>query len=511
MKLTSATRRPYRLTHGATRDLPDVVSFLDTLNQLATHPVAEVRELFDAAGDLIVSRAPGRLDVMGGIADYSGSLVLQMPLRAATLVALQLDSMRHLRIVSLGPDSLDPRAHDRTVAVDLPLAVLERPDGTPADYDEVRRYFAADPHRRWAAYVAGALLVLRRERGVTFDRGARLLISSTVPEGKGVSSSAALEVASMQAIAAAFHIQLADSELARLAQLVEHRVVGAPCGIMDQMTATCGERDRLLVLRCQPADLLPSLAWPDDLGLWGIDSGERHAITGADYTSVRAGAFMGYRLIADLAGLTVTKADEDGHVRIEDPIWNGFLANVTPAEFETRFQIRIPERMRGADFLARYGGTPDAVTRVDPTRDYAVRAPTRHPIGEHARIQVFAELLARAAGAASSDSRVEHERMGALMYESHAGYAQCGLDSAGTSRLVALVREAGRSAGLYGARITGGGSGGTVAVLGHREAAPIVARIAARYAEESGHPADIITGSSPGAAEFGYLRLQPAS
>src|SRR5689334_7275539 len=192
--ITSVTRMSYRLTHGSTRDLPDVVSFLDTLTRLASHPVLEVRELFDPAADLIVSRAPGRLDVMGGIADYSGSLVLQMPLRAATLVALQRDPVRHVRIVSLGAD-----AHHRTVAVDLPLSVLERADGTPADYDEVRRYFAADPHRRWAAYVAGALLVLQRERGVRFAQGARLLTSSTVPEGKGVSSSAALEVASMQA------------------------------------------------------------------------------------------------------------------------------------------------------------------------------------------------------------------------------------------------------------------------------------------------------------------------
>jgi galactokinase len=503
MRITSATRMAYRLTHGSTRDLPDVVSFLDTLNQLATHPVAEVRELFEPSGDLIVSRAPGRLDVMGGIADYSGSLVLQMPLRAATLVALQVDPIRHLRIVSLGAD-----AHHRTVAVDLPLSVLERADGTPAEYGDVRRYFAADPHRRWAAYVAGALLVLRRERGVTFEQGARLLISSTVPEGKGVSSSAALEVASMQAVAAAFHISLEGAELARLAQLVEHRVVGAPCGIMDQMTATCGERDRLLVLRCQPADLLPSLAWPEELGIWGIDSGERHAVSGADYTSVRAGAFMGYRLIADLAGLAVSKADADGHVRIEDPIWNGFLANVTPAEFVQRFETHVPERMRGAEFLARYGGTPDAVTRVDPEREYAVRAPTRHPIEEHARIRVFADLLAAGDG---------YERMGELMYESHAGYAQCGLDSTGTSRLVALVREAARrgavadGADLYGARITGGGSGGTVAVLGHRDAAPAVSRIAAQYADETGHPADIITGSSPGATEFGYLRLQVVS
>ena len=202
--------------------------------------------------------------------------------------------------------------------------------------------------------------------------------------------------------------------------------------------------------------------------------------------------------------------DNDGYVRIDDPIWNGFLANVTPSEFAQRFETQLPERMRGADFLARYGGTPDAVTRVDSTREYAVRAPARHPILEHARINVFAELLASAAAtsAAASTPASAYERMGQLMYESHAGYAQCGLDSAGTSRLVALVREAGAAAGLYGARITGGGSGGTVAVIGRRDAEATVRTLAARYAEETGHPADIITGSSPGAAEFGYLRLR---
>ncbi len=506
MRITSATRMSYRLTHGSTHDLPDLESFVESLNRLATHPVAEVRGLFDPSRDLIVSRAPGRLDVMGGIADYSGSLVLQMPLRAATLVALEVDPTRHLHVVSLGAD-----AHHRTVAVNLPLSMLERTDGSPVDYDAAHRYFAADQHRRWAAYVAGALLVLRRERGVTFDAGARLLIASTVPEGKGVSSSAALEVSAMQAIAAAFHIPLEGFELARLAQLVEHRVVGAPCGIMDQMTATCGERDRLLALRCQPAELLPSLAWPEDLGLWGIDSGERHAVSGADYTSVRTGAFMGYRLIAEIEGLRASKADEDGHVRIEDPIWNGFLANVTRAEFAARFETHLPQRMRGADFLSRCGGTPDAVTHVDPDREYAVRAPTRHPIEEHARVREFATLLATPSTASASEREHAHRRLGELMYESHAGYAECGLDSAGTNRLVALVREAGHAAGLYGARITGGGSGGTVAVLGRPDAGAVVSRIASRYAEETGYAADIIDGSSPGAMELGHLRLEPTA
>ena len=65
-------------------------------------------------------------------------------------------------------------------------------------------------------------------------------------------------------------------------------------------------------------------------------------------------------------------------------------------------------------------------------------------------------------------------QLGALMYESHASYGRCGLGSQGTDRLVELVRAEGPAAGLYGARITGGGSGGTVAVLGRRDAAPAI-------------------------------------
>ncbi len=70
------------------RDAPDVKSFLDLLNTLDEHPFTPVRKLFTKA-DLIVTRAPGRLDVMGGIADYSGSHVLEFPIAEATFVALQ--------------------------------------------------------------------------------------------------------------------------------------------------------------------------------------------------------------------------------------------------------------------------------------------------------------------------------------------------------------------------------------------------------------------------------------
>jgi len=110
--------------------------------------------------------------------------------------------------------------------------------------------------------------------------------------------------------------------------------------------------------------------------------------------------------------------------------------------------------------------------------------------------------------------QVEDERtlalLGELMYQSHASYSACGLGSDGTDRLVELVRAAGPAAGLYGARITGGGSGGAVAVLGRRDAWPEIEKISAQYARERNYQPYIFQGSSPGAEAFGHLRLAPA-
>lgn len=92
----------YQIIAGNDQGLADVGQFIEMLQRLDQHPMPEVRSLFDSGAELIVTRAPGRLDVMGGFADYSGALVLQLPLQAATLAALQRDSERHIRIVSLG-------------------------------------------------------------------------------------------------------------------------------------------------------------------------------------------------------------------------------------------------------------------------------------------------------------------------------------------------------------------------------------------------------------------------
>lgn len=309
----------YRIVEGSTKQLPDVEAFVRDLNTLDQHPLPEVRNLFDNKSPIYVARAPGRLDIMGGISDYSGSLVLELPLAEATLAAVQRDPGGSIRIVSLGAEE-NKRAADFT----MPLADLMR-NGKPLEYDEARSYLRQDPARRWGAYVAGAFLVLMREIGTTFTEGARILIRSSVPEGKAVSSSAALEVASMQALAALFEIELAPRTLAILCQKVENLVVGASCGVMDQMTSACGEANSLIAILCQPAELKQQIPIPEDLRFWGIDSGIRHSVSGSDYTSVRVGAFMGYRIIAEMAGLESRHHEGSQVVRIRDPQWHGYL------------------------------------------------------------------------------------------------------------------------------------------------------------------------------------------
>ncbi|MBC7932492.1 MAG: GHMP kinase, partial [Rubrivivax sp.] len=442
----------YEIIRGDPRHLLDLSAFIETLSKLEVHPALEARTLFDPQVELAVARAPGRLDVMGGIADYSGSLVLELPIAEATFVALQKDDTRRLRVVSLMENET------RVLSFEMPIADLGR-YAEPIEYEEARRYFKGDTTPHWAAYVAGVFLVLMRELGARFNDGARLLISSRVPEGKGVSSSAALEVGTMSAVAAAFDLEVAPRELALLCQRVENLVVGAPCGVMDQMTSACGEENQLLALLCQPAELLGTILLPEDLSVWGLDSGVRHSVGGGDYGSVRVGAFMGYRIIAELSGLTVEQAGAT--VVINDPHWGGYLANLAPLEFEG-FATRLPESLLGAEFLARYGGTTDTVTSIEPGRTYAVRAPAAHAVYENSRVHEFAELLRYQH---EGSGKREQESLGELMYESHASYSACGLGSAGTDNLVELVRAAGVSLGLYGAKITGGGSGGTVAVL----------------------------------------------
>src|SRR6185503_8364706 len=171
-------------------------------------------DFFDRDRPVTVTRAPGRLDVMGGIADYSGALVLEMPIAGATWVTAQPDDDASVVIESGDIRALGEQYGEATVTIPLAELVPYR----PLAYEMARALLTADPGRAWAAYAAGALVVLHAERGKPLRHGLRLSVRSEVPVGKGLSSSAALEVATLEAVAPLVGAALNDRDVALLAQ-----------------------------------------------------------------------------------------------------------------------------------------------------------------------------------------------------------------------------------------------------------------------------------------------------
>jgi len=485
----------FKIVKGDFKKLPDVQNFIDIINKLHQHKIREARTLFDNKNEIFISRAPGRLDVMGGIGDYSGSLVLQKTIKEATFAAIQLTTKREIKIVSLA------REKNRSLFFEMSLDDFEK-NGRLINYGSAKAFFKKNHKIHWTAYVAGAFLVLKKEKDVEFKHGAHILIHSNVPEGKGVSSSAALEVAAMKAIVIAFSINISSKELASLCQKVENLVAGAPCGIMDQMTSVFGAQNELMALLCQPAELKEPVKIPEDLCFWGIDSGVRHSVGGTAYSSVRVGTFMGYRILVELVKLKITNKKEKGQVEIHDTLWNGYLSNISPTIFEQKFANSIPLQITGEEFLNKYFGTTDRVTQILPDQDYDVRVPTRHPIYENFRVKLFAELMRR------SGTEWNLELLGELMFQSHAAYSACGLGSKETDLLVHLVRQMGIGNNIFGAKITGGGSGGTVVILAKKSAFNIIEKIAEEYKSQTGIEPYVFRDSSVGAGEFGHLILK---
>jgi L-arabinokinase len=400
---------------------------------------------------VFTASSPGRLDVMGGIADYSGSLVLQMPIRNQTTVSIKLRADFTCAVKS------EMAGSNQEVSIDYrPLLKT-----SPASAHQI---LTQDPKHSWAAYVIGCAYLLQQHKGIDFT-GADFLITSDVPLGKGVSSSAALEVATMKALAEAFQISFHGTELPRLAQQVENKIVGAPCGLMDQLSSYFGKPDHLLPITCQPDLLSELIAIPDDLHFIGIDSGVRHSVSGSSYTDVRCAAFMGYSIIAQHLGVSV---EELKHAR-ESGDWqslpfHGYLCNISTDEFDHSFKQLLSEKMSGGDFINQFHVTTDSVTQIIPAKSYSVLNCTTHPVFENARVNNFLQTIDIIHREKGSFNRILLQQLGELMKQAHHSYSLCGLGSDRTDEIVALARQY-ADQGIYGAKITGGGSGGTVCLL----------------------------------------------
>ncbi|GKD82140.1 hypothetical protein Tco_1348979, partial [Tanacetum coccineum] len=151
---------------------------------------------------------------------------------------------------------------------------------------------------------------------------------------------------------------------------VENSVVEAPCGVMDRMASTCGEANKLLAM---PAEVLGLVDIPSYIRFRGIDSGLRHSIRGADYGSVRTGAFMGRKMIKSTASDIFLQSYLNGNGNNLDEL----------EEFEAIYSNNLSDTLSGEAFLTKYDHHNDPVIVIYNKRPCGVKAATRHPIYEN--------------------------------------------------------------------------------------------------------------------------------
>ncbi len=391
--------------------------------------------------DSYEASAPGRLDVLGGIADYAGSAVLQLPIKERTYV------------------TLTRRDHERITLTTALEATQETQRSAEIEVEDLVRLTSLDLPS-WSRYVLGCIAIGSAD-GLFEARGMDLRVRSDVPVGAGLSSSAALTVATWRVLAQAYSLQLSPKRLARLAQRVEHEIVGAPCGLMDQLAVHCGTPGELVPIMCRPDLLGQPFPVPSGWRFWAVDSGVRHSVRDDAYGTVRAACFMGLQILRrdhGFRGQYLTEMGATGPRHAEK-------------RAEQRVLEELPETITGREFVARYGGLEDQLSRVVQDRVYPVRAATVFPILEHERNVMMVAALVRlqqtpdiTAGHAMNLDALE--QCGMAMSIAHMGYGLLGLGHSATDKIAAQVRALGTAHGLHGARVTGGGSGGSVAVLG---------------------------------------------
>lgn len=352
----------------------------------------------------LVTRAPGRVNLIGEHTDYNDGFVLPCALGFETRVAARARR-----------DGLY-----RVVAADFDRAI---------DSFDARAGFGRSADHPWSDYVRGVVAEMRRA-GFAAD-GADFAVAGDVPQGAGLSSSAALEVASALAIAALAGRPDADrTELAKICQRAENDFVGCRCGIMDQLVSARGVEGAALFIDCRSLDCLPVTA-PPDAAILIVHSGVIHGHVEGRYNERR-------------------RQCEEAAVTL------GVAA------------------LRDADeaMLSRQQSNLDPVTFR--------RA--RHVITENRR-------TAEAAGAFS---RGDLAMLGRLMRDSHRSMRDdFEITTPEIDRLVSLMNEAIGNAG--GARMTGGGFGGAVvAVLPNALVGAVASRIPAAYRRPDGKPTEIL-------------------
>ncbi|MBK9118266.1 MAG: galactokinase [Phycisphaerales bacterium] len=380
---------------------------------------SSVHEAFEhhfARPPSVLARAPGRVNLIGEHTDYNEGFVLPMALEQNTWVAVA------------------PRRDDRLRVVAMNMA------GACAEWP--RDAWQRETLPTWTAYIAGVAVHLQRRGAVV--PGVDVLIASDVPVGGGLSSSAALEVATALALGALAEAIPEGTDLADLARAVEHEFAGVPCGIMDQYVSVLAQADHAFLLDCR------SRTWehiPLRLGsavVLVINSGVRHSLAAGEYalrqTQCRAAVSYFQRL--------------DPKIRA--------LRDVSVGLVPAHVEALPPEVFRRA----------------------------RHVTTEDVRTQAAARAL-------QAGDLITLGRLMVASHESLRDDYEVSCDE--LDRLVAIARAV---PGVYGARLTGGGFGGCIVVIAEEAALPAIeSAVRTQYDAAGFGPAHLTpTRPGPGAA-----------
>jgi galactokinase len=338
---------------------------------------ATLTELLGGGADLRWFRAPGRVNLIGDHTDYYEGFVLPLAVDRDCVIAAR-------------------RRDDRRVTV---RSVELRADG-PVDVAADGSDAPGRVEPPWGRYVAGVVRALADAGRPPV--GVDAAVSSTVPVGSGLSSSAALEVAVALALADAGELTLHATELARACQRAEHLATGIPSGVMDQLAALLGRAGHALLIDCRTLGAEP-IAVPDALAVLVVHSGLPRTLAGSAYADRRA---AGERVATRLGLATLREATLDDvrgdpgarHVVTEnqrvlefaDALRAGDTAGLGPlllashASLRDDYEVSTPELDLAVDLLVEHGALGARLTGAG-FGGCVVALVTRAQVGDVAR------------------------------------------------------------------------------------------------------------------------------
>ena len=236
------------------------------------------KELYGTDSGVGLTRAPGRVNIIGEHTDYNDGFVLPIAIARDTLVAFKPNGTRDVNVYSMEQDKPERFSLDEARDESLPM---------------------------WVAYVAGVAGELQAAGyGLV---GIDMVIHSTVPIGGGLSSSAALEVSTAMAYSSAAGFEVERKKLALICQAAEHHYAGMLCGVMDQYVALFGERGLAVRLDCRALEHEAVPLSADTAKFIVCDTGVRHELASSEYNKRRAECEQGVAIAARiLTDRTVT-------------------------------------------------------------------------------------------------------------------------------------------------------------------------------------------------------------